>query len=252
MTLTMGIISKLQKVFRPEKSAIEFKKLESSLSYSFQNTVLLKRALTHSSVVEKHPSQFYSYERLEFLGDAVLELVISDFLYSRFPEDAEGELTRKRASIVNKLTLAEIAQKIQLSEYIKTQVVPSNPIEQSESVLSDVFEAIIGAIYKDGGFNAVRNTIYKLIPLQEIENDEEFPMRNFKGELIEYCHTKNLPIPQFQTLEKSGPEHSRLYKIAVMIGNKKYGEGKGPSKKKAGKKAAQIALEKLMNEESNL
>lgn len=241
----MGILRRLKAFFTKGLNQQELVDLQSHLSYRFQNTKILEQALTHSSLVEKQPSHKYSYERLEYLGDAVLELIITDYLYHRFPSDTEGELTRKRAAIVNKSTLASISNNLSLSDFIRSQTVPTNPIEKSESVLSDVFEAIVGGIYIDNGMETARSVILNLMNLDQLEHEDEFPLRNYKGELIEYCHTHSIPLPQFQTVEKSGPDHSRQYKIAVLIDGNVYGVGEGPSKKKAGKQAAQEALFKI-------
>ena len=185
-----------------------------------------------------------SYERLEFLGDAVLELVISDYLYHRFTDVPEGGLTQKRATLVNQTSLERIGRQIRIPEYILSQDVPDRPIEQSSAVISDVVESILGAIYLDGGLRAAEKTIYKLFPLAETP-DKVDDQINYKGRLIEYCHTADLPAPTFETIDKFGPDHSRQYKVAVRVDDEIMAVGAGSSKKKAGQGAAKQALSRL-------
>ncbi len=241
----MAFLKYIKSIIQGRKNHDYLAELENNLTYRFNNPKLLEQAITHSSLIEQQPSHEFSYERLEYLGDAVLELVITDYLYHNFPEDTEGQLTRKRAAIVNKTSLAAVSEMLSLPDYIRSQTVPANPIEKSESVLSDVFEAIVGSIYIDSDLATVQAVILNLMDLKRLEHEHEFPLRNYKGELIEFCHTNNLPLPQFQTIERTGPDHSRHYKIAVLINGETYGVGEGSSKKKAGKQAAHLALMKL-------
>ncbi len=220
--------------------------LYTKLGYSFRNETYLKQALTHASLNNNTPNQLYSYERLEFLGDAVLELVISEFLFKTYPTDSEGELTEKRARLVNKSALASLGQNLELPRFIRSQTVVENPIEHSEAVLSDVVEAIIGAIYLDGGIQAAEKVVYHLFPLTpEIPDQTVSQEINYKGELIEFCHAHNLPSPEFKIHRKSGPDHSRIYTIGVSLQGKTYGIGEGSSKKKAGQIAARKTLHML-------
>lgn len=124
----------------------------------------------------------------------------------------------------------------------------NSPIEHSEAVLSDVVESILGAVYLDGGLAAARKVVKRLFPLSNFKEVAPFTDRNFKGELIEFCHAHDLPSPEFRTLEKAGPEHARTYTVGIILHNKTFGVGRGSSKKKAGQIAARNALPLLQKE----
>ncbi len=178
-----------------------------------------------------------------------MELIVSEYLFLEFPTDSEGDLTERRAGLVNQSALASIGKKLDLSGYIRSQQISESPIERSEAVLSDVVEAILGAIYLDAGYQAVQSIVHQLFPLPKNGSDERLQNEpNYKGDLIEFCHAQKMLTPVFKTLHKSGPDHSRIYTIGVLIGGKLYGTGKGSSKKKAGQRAARIALENLTHE----
>ncbi len=244
----MGLRNLFRKVFdtnprhEPDGAIAEFHR---QLPYTFNDPRYLTAALTHPSFSSDTNYHFLSYERLEFLGDAVLELIISDYLFRQYPRASEGDLTRRRAGLVNRVTLASRARELNLPKYIRTQTVPDHPIEESESVLCDVLEAIIGAVYLDGGMEAARGMIRFVLPLEEIGVPSSTHARNYKGELIEYCHLHEIPNPMFQILDRRGPDHSRIYRVAVSIRDTLLGEGEGPSKKKAGQIAAKHALTRL-------
>ncbi|MCF7805653.1 MAG: ribonuclease III [Candidatus Marinimicrobia bacterium] len=241
MGLYHSLISKLTSLLSPGD---EFNQLTRALSYSFQNKTLLRQALTHPSMIQESSSGSVSYERLEFLGDAVLELVISDYLYHRFPYISEGALTQKRATLVNQTALERIGRRLHIPDYILSQDVPDRPIEQSSAVISDVVESILGAIYLDGGLHAAEQTIYKQFPLAEAAEDLDDQI-NYKGKLIEYCHMEGLSEPVFETIDKYGPDHSRQYKVAVRLNEDIVAVGDDSSKKKAGQGAAKQALSRL-------
>lgn len=216
--------------------------LRRKLGYTFRHEIFLYQALTHPSLGTNGKNHLESYERLEFLGDSVLDLIISDFLFHEYPTAAEGELTEHRAQMVNQAALAAIGEDLGLSEFIRSQTVVNSPIEHSEAVLSDVMESIIGAIYLDGGLTAAQKVITRVFPLTTFKEQAPFKEKNFKGELIEFCHANNLPSPEFRTLRKTGPEHARIYTIGVILREKTLGIGQASSKKKAGQIAARNTL----------
>lgn len=240
-----SFIEKLLNSQPKEYSTSSLTDLHQHLPYTFSDERYLSAALTHPSYSGEDTYHYLSYERMEFLGDAILEMITSDWLFHEYPEASEGELTRKRASLVNRITLARCARELNIPRYLRAQTVPGNPIEESSSVLSDVVEALIGAVYLDGGLQASRTLIHFILPLEESERTEQPDNRNYKGELIEYCHLQEYPNPKFRTLDKSGPDHSRVYRVGVTLGKVPLGEGKGPSKKKAGQIAAKHALTRL-------
>jgi len=139
-----------------------------------------------------------------------------------------------------------VGKRMNLQNYIRSQEVKEHPIEQSESVLSDVVESLIGAVYVAGGLQAARKSIHALLPFNTREfNTKDRSSFNYKGKLIEYCHSHDLPEPQFRTVARGGPDHARIYTVAIYLLEQEYGRGDGSSKKKAGQHAAKHALETL-------
>ena len=247
----MGAITSFLNRFFPRWfSQPEFQHISRQLGYYFNDYTLLEHALTHPSLAREQTSHLHTYERLEFLGDAILELIVSDYLFQRYQNVGEGDLTKMRAAMVNQESLAEAGRRINLSTYIRTQDVPNRPIEESEAVISDVIEAIIGAIYIDSGLDSAKKVIRRL---QIITSDSAIYRKkvNYKGHLIEYCHNHDLPEPEFQITDTTGPEHSRKYKVAVLFEDEVYESGEGSSKKKAGQVAAQRTLTRLRSLENS-
>lgn len=243
----MSFYSRLLSRFRSNRKST-YTRLLRKLGYRFRNEVHLRKAVTHPSLGTNGIEHQDSYERLEFLGDAVLDLIISDYLFQEYPDATEGELTEHRAQLVNQAALGSIGFNLGLPDFIRSQTVVNSPIEHSEAVLSDVVEAILGAVYLDGGLAAAQAVVRRLFPLSNFTEIAPFTDRNFKGELIEFCHVHDLPSPEFRTLEKAGPEHARTYTVGVILRDKTFGVGQGRSKKKAGQIAARNALPLLQKE----
>ncbi|WP_035765950.1 ribonuclease III [Butyrivibrio sp. NC2002] len=218
--------------------------LQHKIGYTFKNTLLLKQALTHSSFAnEQKINKRGDYERLEFLGDAVLELVSSTYLYNKYPDKREGEMTKMRASMVCEPALAYCASNIHLEEYI----ILGKGEEQTggryrESIISDVMEAIIGAIYLDSGLEAAKKHIEKFI----LDNPEEkqifYDSKSVLQEIVQ--RDGNVEI-RYEICGEKGPEHDKIFESAVYIGDKKLGEGSGRTKKAAEQKAAYQAILEL-------
>lgn len=215
--------------------------LEDIIGYHFNDQSLLKQALTHSSCTnEQKINKQKHYERLEFLGDAVLELVSSEFLFSAHPEMSEGQLSKTRASMVCEPSLAFCARDIDLGKFIrlgKGEEVTGG--RYRDSIISDVMEAVIGAIFLDGGMEPAKKHINKFI-LSDLENKKLF--YDSKTTLQEYAQgdlKKNL---QYTTIEESGPEHDKLFTVEVSVDEKVLGKGQGRTKKAAEQQAAYEAL----------
>lgn len=215
--------------------------LEDIIGYRFKQEGLLRQALTHSSFAnEKHMKKLSDNERLEFLGDAVLELVSSEFLYANYPRLPEGDLTKLRASIVCEPTLALCTKEIRLGKYLylgkgENQTGGRN----RKSILSDALEAIIGAIYLDGGFEPARAFIHRFI-LTDIEHKKLFyDSKTILQEVVQGNYTDSL---HYVLLAEEGPDHDKNFCVAAMIGDKKIGEGSGHTKKAAEQEAAYQAL----------
>lgn len=216
------------------------------IGYRFQDASLLLHALTHSSYAnEKHMPKEKNNQRLEFLGDAVLELVSSAYIYKNNPEMPEGQMTRLRASLVCEPTLAACAREISLEDYILLGKGEGREgINYKDSVLSDTFEAIIGAIYLDGGFEPARRFIVTHL-LTDFENRQLF--HDSKTLLQEYTSKQGLAL-RYDLLEERGPEHQKSFVLAACISDQEYGRGEGHSKKQAEQIAAYNALLKIKAE----
>ena len=218
----------------------ELKKFQSIIGYRFNNEKLLKQALTHSSYAnEKHMEKLSDNERLEFLGDAVLELTSSEFLYAHYPNRPEGELTKLRASIVCEPTLAMCTEAIHLGQFLFLgKGEDQTGGRKRKSVLSDALEAVIGAIYLDGGFANAKEFVEKFI-LTDIDNKQLF--YDSKTILQEVVQGKHRQL-SYVLLEEVGPDHDKSFTVGVMIGNEQVSTGTGHRKKAAEQEAAYRAL----------
>lgn len=219
----------------------DLSQLEECIGYKFKNKMLLKRALTHSSYAnEQKINKYGDYERLEFLGDAVLELVTSDFLYREHPDDAEGQLTRLRASMVCEPALAFCAKDLNLGSYILFgKGEESTGGRNRDSIIADVMEAIIGAIFLDGGFEAAKKHIEKFV-LSDLEHKQLF--YDAKSILQERIQQAKLGELQYKMISESGPEHDKEFVAGVFINGREIGKGTGRSKKQAEQRAAYETL----------
>lgn len=218
-----------------------FDELEQKIAYQFQDRKLLRRALTHSSYAnEMKINKYDNYERLEFLGDAVLELVSSDFLFQEREETSEGELTRLRASMVCEPALAYCARDISLERYIllgKGEEATGG--RNRDSIISDVMEAVIGAIYLDGGLSEASAFIHRFI-LSDLENKQLF--YDAKTILQERVQQENEGVLHYELVKEEGPQHDKIFEVEAYVGEKKVGWGVGHSKKAAQQQAAYQAL----------
>ena len=215
--------------------------LEMRIGYTFQNKNLLRQALTHSSFAnEQKINKWDDYERLEFLGDAVLELVSSDYLYRADPHMPEGKLTKLRSSMVCEPALAYCARDIELGNYIFLgRGEEATGGRRRESITSDVLEAVIGAIYLDGGLQHAREFINRFI-LSDLEDKQLFyDSKTILQELIQKNGEGKL---SYALVEESGPEHDKLFRVEAMLDGKKIGAGSGRTKKHAEQQSAYQAL----------
>lgn len=223
---------------------MNFLDLEQVIGYSFHDKQLLKEALTHSSYAnEMKINKGRDYERLEFLGDAVLELVSSEFLFTEHHEKKEGVLTRMRASMVCEPALAFCAKDMQLEKYIflgKGEEATGGRMR--DSIISDVMEAVIGAIYLDGGMEAAKSHIHRFI-LSDLEHKILF--YDAKTILQELVQKDKLGELHYELLSESGPEHEKIFHVCVCLAQKVIGTGEGHSKKHAEQQAAYQALLEL-------
>lgn len=218
--------------------------LEEKIGYHFHNRELLKRALMHTSFSnEHHMGKLDNNERLEFLGDAVLEVISSDFLYHEYPDYPEGKLTRLRASLVCEPTLALCSRDLDLGSYLllgKGENATGG--RNRDSIVSDAMEAVIGAIYLDGGFDNARQFILRYI-LNDIENKQLFyDSKTILQEMIQSEHKDQLV---YEILKEEGPDHDKQFTTRVLIGSRELGRGVGRTKKASEQEAAYYAILKL-------
>lgn len=215
--------------------------LEERIGYRFQNITLLKQALTHSSFTnEQRINKAGDYERLEFLGDAVLELVSSEFLFREHPEVPEGELTKMRASMVCEPSLAFCARDLELGKFMllgKGEEATGG--RERDSIISDAMEAVTGAIYLDGGMEYAKAFINRFI-LSDLEDKQLF--YDSKSNLQELIQGKLKKDFRYELLEESGPEHNKTFRVSVQMEDECLGEGAGRTKKAAEQQAAYKAL----------
>ena len=220
------------------------KELEQKINYQFRNEQLLRQAMTHSSYVNEHRmDKLQCNERLEFLGDAVLEIVSSDFLYHKYPEKQEGELTKIRASIVCEPTLAYCASDINLGAYLMLgRGEESTGGRGRNSVVSDAMEALIGAIYLDGGFANAKEFVLNFI-LNDIEHKQLFyDSKTILQEIVQENGTQ--PVEYILTKEE-GPDHNKNFTVEARVNGKVMGQGSGHTKKAAEQAAAYQAIRVL-------
>lgn len=222
----------------------DIKKFQEVIGYHFHDEQLLRQALTHSSFAnEKHLKKHSDNERLEFLGDAVLEIISSEFLYKEYPDKPEGELTKLRASIVCEPTLALCTKDIALGEYLLLGKGEDQTGGRGrKSILSDALEAVIGAIYLDGGFANAKEFIHRFI-LKDLENKKLF--FDSKTILQEIVQANFKEVISYHLIGEEGPDHNKTFRVAVHIGEEEYGVGEGRTKKAAEQEAAYISILKL-------
>lgn len=221
-----------------------FEELESTLGYEFKNKKLIIEALTHKSY--KQP---YDNERLEFLGDAVLDLIVGEYLYMKFAKSDEGKLSKIRASLVNETGFDKLARSIGLGKYIfLSNAEENNGGREKSSLLSNAFEAIMGAIYLESGLDTVKSIAIGLIEKNYDDISLDSLFRDYKTTLQELTQARFGITPEYHVIASRGPDHKKEFELAVIIENKEYARAIGKSKKIAQQEAAQAAIE-LLNKE---
>jgi ribonuclease-3 len=214
--------------------------VEKHSGYIFSNKALLKQALTHRSITAV-PKQ--NYERLEFLGDAVIDIIISRELMREFKDGDEGLLTQKRSSLVQKSFLGSMGRKLNLLAHLDIESTVDLKQEKiAERQAANMYEALIGAVFLDGGLKPAKKLILKTIWMNR---QEAWKAINYKGQLIELCHTLDIGNPRFLVTNVSGPDHQKLFEVHVKIKDDLFPSGIGTNKKAAEQSAAQYALEAL-------
>lgn len=224
-------------------------KLEEKLGYTFHDRQLLENALTHSSYANENKSKGEtSNERLEFLGDSVLGMVVADHLYRTHPNMPEGELTRTRAALVCEDSLVEVAAQLELGQYLKLgRGEDAGGGRKRPSIQADAVEAVIAAVYLDGGIGSARKLITNFI-LTNNEREQEGAIRDFKTALQELVQRESGRVLSYRLMGESGPDHAKVFSVEVDLDGKPIGAGEGRSKKEAEQNAAKAAMARLRAE----
>lgn len=227
----------------------DLSELQKRLGYHFRDEGLLRLALTHPSVAHESGEPMAHNQRLEFLGDAVLQLVLTHELYEKFPDFNEGPLTKGRAKLVNRRTLAEQAAALDVGPHLLlSRGEEMHGGRERPSALADVFESLLGAIYLDGGFEAARMFILREFSGAFGKLTVPPTIENPKGELQEFLQARSPESPQYHVVSVTGPDHDRVFECLVIHGGKELARGNGKSKKTAESNAALAALKKLRGE----
>lgn len=220
--------------------------LKEKFDISFKNEALLMEAMTHSSYANEHKEMKGIYnERIEFLGDAVLELTISDWLFRQFPHFQEGQLTKLRAQIVCEDSLSLLAKECSLNKYLllgKGETLSGG--REKPAILCDVFEAFIGALYLDKGVNEVQRFL-NLVVIPKIKNGRYELITDFKTELQEYLQQNGTVHIRYELVKEEGPSHDKIFTVQLIVDGKKYKTASGKTKKSAEQMAAKLTMEEL-------
>jgi len=218
--------------------------LQSQLDYKFLDKSLLLRAITHRSYVNESPLLFADNERLEFLGDAVIDVIVADVLYHRFPEQREGMLTAMRARLVQRETLARFARQIQLGDFLLMgRGERESGGHQRDAILCATFEALCGAMYLDGGLQSVRQFLRAFLEPELRELSAGHWQKDAKSRLQEWSQAQWNITPAYVVVDSVGPDHEKIFTVEVRVKDKVRAQGSGYSKQKAAQAAAQAALE---------
>jgi ribonuclease-3 len=231
----------LTKLFRGKS---EFVKLENNIGHHFRDTSILREALAHRSYVKTAAAPVSpSFERLEFLGDSILGMLVAEELFMLYPDYSEGRLTKLKAALVNEMTLASIAKNLGIGEFIMLSDEEAKAGgRERPSITSDCFEAVLAAIYMDGGICAARHFVkqHVISRITEVRNDKS--IKNYKGDLLELTQGEAAGTPRYDVVEESGPDHNKTFTVTVHGFGVELAVGKGHSKKEAEQEAARKAL----------
>ena len=224
----------------------DFSLLEKKINITFKDQALLKQAFTHRSYLNEHPKEKISHnERLEFLGDAVLELVVTSYLFTRFPNNPEGELTAYRAALVNTVMLSHAASDIGFNDFLLLSRGESRDTGKARQyILANTYEAFVGALYLDQPFEKVEKFIGDTLFYRLDDILKNRLWQDAKSRFQEKAQEMVSITPSYNVLQEEGPDHDRHFLIGVFLGEEKAGEGDGKSKQEAEQNAARIALEK--------
>ena len=235
----------------PNGTKLDLARLERAIGYSIRNPDLFTHALVHRSYLQQTNQQGESNERLEFLGDSILNLIVGEYLYRTTPGADEGEMTKVRSRLVNRKALVAYSKHIHLFDFIlMSPSAQASMGKGSETIVADTFEAIVAAVYLDGGYAEAKRFVEQQLAeaLRDktvITHDE-----NYKSQLLEYAQARGLGVPRYTILKEEGPDHDRVFTVEVSMSGKKHGTGIGKNKKEAEQAAASKTLEALLSIDS--
>jgi ribonuclease-3 len=247
----MGLLDLLKKLlpFRGERDELEelARRFNDVFQYEFKDENLLLEALVHRSYIRTlEGADLNSYERLEFLGDSALGLIVAEELYRQFPDAQEGELTKLKSLLVNETSLARIGGEAGLGEFVRLSLDEERSGgRERNSILADCFEAVLGAIFLDGSIKPVRKVVQRLIMarVNEVRADES--QVNYKGQLLELLQSHGAGTPGYEVMAEEGPDHKKTFQVGINFRGERVGVGEGGTKKEAEQRAARQALEAL-------
>ncbi|UCB53164.1 MAG: ribonuclease III [Candidatus Zixiibacteriota bacterium] len=243
----LGLHTFLRRLFTRRGKFHGYPELEKKLGYRFVRRELLSRALTHRSYIHTPENEdLRANERLEFLGDSVLGMVTSRFLFEHFPDKSEGDLTKLKSTLVSEANLSRIAKSISLGKHLNiSEEEEKSGGRERNSIVSDAYEAVIGAVFIDGGLAPAERMIEDQILKRYLEITTDRAFHNYKGELLEYMQALGLGLPRYDLLVEEGPDHQKRFTIAVSVKGRQLGKGMGNNKKEAEQGAARMALENI-------
>jgi ribonuclease III len=230
----------------------ELEEFQNRIGYRFQEPLLLHRALTHKSYIDEEGERVRNNEQMEFLGDAVIDLIIRDYSLKRFPDRSEGELSKMRSAVASETTLSHIARRMEVGKYILMgKGEESSGGRKKRSLLTNAFEAVAAAVYLDGGFERSYHVILSFLR-QDIERLSLAAHHDdYKSALQEYTQSRLGSVPHYRVVSEEGPDHKKTFLVELTIGGRSLGSGRGRSKKVAEQKAAREALDRLLDEDKN-
>jgi ribonuclease-3 len=221
------------------------------IGHTIRNEEVFVQALLHRSFLQRMSHVGPSNERLEFLGDSILNLIVAEYLFHRFPNAEEGDLTKLRSRLVNRKALAAYGKELRLFDFIMMSDSAAHAgTKGSDTIIADTYEAVVAAIYLDGGFEDARKFVNKQVLAAVaggmVTTDDE----NYKSRLLEYSQARGLGVPRYSTVREEGPDHDRTFTVEVFLSNQRKGVGSGKNKKEAEQAAASVALEMLIADEA--
>lgn len=251
-----SLFSRLRKLFSSREEIVDshlinkvltaqkFKELEQIIKIPIVHKSYYVQALMHRSFLEDLEENNVSNERMEYLGDSVLSLVVAEYLFKNFPNEDEGFLTKVRAKLVNRFALSDAADEITLERFVLINQNLSNSFSRaSKTVLSDAFEALIGAIYLDNDLSAAKRFIHEFLIDPIVRDGDYLKDENYKSQLLEYAQANKLDNPNYVVIKEEGPQHDRVFTVKVNVGENFSGVGEGKNKKAAEQNAAKSTLQ---------